>query len=383
MPANQGIPTEIAKVAPPRQFDSPQLGFTLAEVDRLIRANEARNVFGVDGGGLTAAVLDTGLNTQHVDFAGRVIAQKNFTSDNGSDPNNAKDGNGHGTNVGGIIVANGDHRGVARGANIIPLKVLSNNGSGSFAAVDQALEWVIDHRDEHSIAVVCMSLGDSSNRLSDDGLASDPIRQRIEQLRQANVAVVIASGNDFFPHQSAQGMAYPAIIRQCVSVGAVFDEFEGAFNYASGAKAFSSAPDRITPFSQRLHPTANQDCRTDIFAPGALVTSAGINGPNGESIQQGTSQAAPVVAGVILLMQHLHQGLTGRLAAVDDVVARIRESAVTINDGDDEADNVTHTNLDFLRVDAFRALDALARGLQKELLLTGQPIRAAGSQSVG
>ncbi len=368
-------PVDVKPVDPPRQFDTPQLGLTFAEVDRLIRASAARNAFGVDGSGLAAAVLDTGLNTGHVDFAGRVLAQVNFTTDHGGDRGNAKDGNGHGTNVGGIIVANGDHRGVAPGAGIVPLKVLRNDGRGSFGAVADALQWVLDHHQEHAIAAVCMSLSAGDNRTDDAGLDLDPVNNRIRSLRELRIPVVVAAGNDYFTHGSKQGMAYPAILRHAVSVGAVYDEFEGGFSYASGARAFSSGPDRITPFSQRLHESVEATCCTDVFAPGAPVTSAGIQGPRGESVQQGTSQAAPVTAGVLLLMQQLHRNLTGELARVDDLVEWMQRSAIPIQDGDDEADNVEHTDLEFRRVDALGALDAVVRALQKEMLITGEPLR--------
>lgn len=365
---------EIPPVDPPRQFDFPQLGLALTQVDRLIRANEARNLHNVSGAGHTVAVCDTGLNTAHVDFAGRVVTQRNFTADNGGDPNNAADGNGHGTNVAGIIAADGDHRGVAPGARIIPLKVLTNKGGGSFKAVADALQWVLDHRQEHGISAVCMSLSARDNRVNDDGLEKDRVKRLIRALRQHRVPVVIAAGNDYFTHGSRQGMSYPAIVRECVSVGAVYDEFEGPFSYASGARALSSGPDRITPFSQRLHETVNGDCCTDIFAPGAPVTSSGIAGPRGESVQQGTSQAAPVTVGVIVLMQELHRRLAGELPEVDALVEMLQHGSVVIRDGDDEADNVQHTNLDFRRVDALGALDAVVRSLQKTMLLTGQPL---------
>ena len=372
--SNSPPPAAIKPVEPPRQFAAPQLGLALAEVDRLIRANEARNLFQVDGSGHTAAVLDTGLNIVHVDFTGRIPTQRNFTTDNSGDPSNANDGQGHGTNVAGIIAADGDHRGVAPGASIIPLKVLSNSGGGSFAAVADALNWVLDHRGEHGISAVCMSLGAGDNRTNDAGLEEDTVNDRIAALRDQRVAVIIAAGNDYFPHGSRQGMSYPAICRHCVSVGAVYDEFEGPFSYNSGAQTSSSGPDRITPFSQRLHETVNSDCRTDIFAPGAPVTSAGIGGPRAESVQHGTSQATPVTVGVILLLQQLYKRLAGELPEVDELVDLLRRGGIAIHDGDDEADNVQHTNLVFRRVDAVGALDAAARSLQKKLFLTGQPL---------
>jgi subtilisin family serine protease len=367
MADTQNLQREIAPIEAPVQFDRTQFTPLLVEVDLFLRVSQARESFAVNGAGLTVAVLDTGLRTTHVDFAGRVLAQRNFTTDNGGNEEDASDGNGHGTNVGGIIVANGNHRGIAPGANIIPLKVLRNNGGGTFASVDKALDWVLQNRDRYNITAVCMSLGDSGNYTSDDDLANDSLRLKIQKLRQVKVAVVVAAGNDFFNHSSQQGMGYPAIIRETVSVGAVYDANEGAFEYRSGAKAFSSGPGQITPFSQRLHPSLNGRTRTDIFAPGAPVTSSGINNDRGESVQHGTSQATPVIAGVILLMQQFHLRETNTLPAVNELATWLRAGGVVIHDGDDENDNVTNTGLDFIRVDALTALDAVKRHLRKRL----------------
>ncbi len=365
MPEQQ-LPIDVTPVEPPVQFEEPLFPF-LPQVDNFLWVSQARNAFGVDGSGLTAAVLDTGLNSSHVDFQGRVLTERNYTPDNGGDPNNAADGNGHGTNVGGIIVANGDHVGIAPGANIIPIKVLSNQGGGSFAWISDALQWVIDNHEQYNISVVCMSLGDGGNYTSDD-FGSNTVQDKVRQLRSAKVAVVIAAGNDFFKHNSQEGMSFPAIIRECVSVGAVYDAAEGAFSYRSGAKAFSTRAGQITPFSQRLHSTVNYRTYTDIFAPGAPVTSSGINGIHGESTQHGTSQATPVTAGLLLLMQDFYKRSTGELPTVDDLVKWLRRGGVTIRDGDDEDDNVQHTNKSFTRADALSALDAVRRQLHKDLL---------------
>lgn len=362
MSASLSTPQAIQPVESPKQFDQPQPAPFLPEVREFLWVDQARLAFGVTGKGLTVAVLDTGLNSQHVDFAGRVPAQRNFTADNGGNPNDATDGNGHGTNVGGIIVANGDHKGIATGANIIPIKVLTNEGGGSFVSVDQALGWVLQNREQHNITVVSMSLGDSGNYTSDD-FENDPIRQKIRQLRRFRVPVVIAAGNDYFTHNSQQGMGYPAIIRECVSVGALYDAPGGGFTYGSGAKAFSRKAGQITPFSQRLHASVSRVTHTRIFAPGAPVTSSGINGPHGESVQHGTSQATPVTAGLMLLMQEFYKRKRGELPTVANLVAWLQRGGVRIHDGDDENDNVQHTKLNFVRADALSALDAVRRSL--------------------
>ena len=370
-------PTKVEKVETPKQFDQPQLSTSLVEVDNLVRAAEARGYFQVSGKGLAVAVVDTGLNTGHVDFAGRVPAQRNFTSDNGGADDDATDGDGHGTNVGGIVAAKkGDHMGIAPDVNIIPLKALGNNGKGDFNDVVKALQWVIKNQTKHLITAVCMSLSDRGNYDNDSAFAKTDIRKHIEELRAENIPVCIAAGNYFHTHESVQGMAFPGILSECVSVGAVYDEFEGQFSYPSiGASTSESGPDRITPFSQRLHETVDKKCRTDIFAPGAPVTSAGIRGPRGESVQHGTSQATPVTTGVILLMQELHLREVGHMPTVDQLVGWLRRGGVTINDGDDEADNVKNTGLDFIRLSAVGALECIRRDLVKDLSETGKALR--------
>jgi subtilisin family serine protease len=349
---------------PIQQLDEPELKMMLIESARLIHANEARQQFNVDGAGLTIAVLDTGLRVTHKDFQGRVVTSRNFTTDNGNDPNNANDGNGHGTNVGGIAVAGDIHIGIAPRGSIIPLKVLSNTGGGSNANIASALKWVIDNREQYKITVVCMSLGGSTNHTDDAQFATQDIAKYINVLRAQKVAVVIAAGNDFFRHQSKEGMSFPGIVRGCVSVGAVYDANVGKFEYQSGAVAMTTDADRITPFTQRLHEsTAPAACRTDIFAPGAPVTSSGIANDTGESIQHGTSQAAPMTAGCIMLLQQFYLRTTGDLPTVDQLENYMRTSATRLTDGDDEDDNVQNTNKQFPRVDVLAALSAVQRDI--------------------
>ncbi|MBB5911230.1 subtilisin family serine protease [Nocardia transvalensis] len=358
---------QVVPVEPPIQHDRAALP-ELIQATQLVRAAEARNTFTVDGARATVAVLDTGVRATHVDFAGRVVAQRNFTADNNGDRENASDGNGHGTNVSGIVCAGDIHTGMAPRAKLVALKVLANSGGGSFEQIRDALQWVLDNRARHGISVVSMSLGASDNRDTDADLGGDVIGALLRQLTEAGVACCVAAGNDYFAFGSAQGMSYPAIFRETLSVGAVYDADEGGFSYQSGAKAISTAADRITPFSQRLHRKVGGDCETDIFAPGAPITSSGINNDRGESIQHGTSQATPVIAGIVALLQDFCVRVTGTLPAVGEIRDWLVRSAVDIIDGDDEQDNVQHSGLRYRRVDAMAALTACAKDLARRQL---------------
>lgn len=360
-------PTKVAvRREKVKQFKGkPAGGAELAQVQPLIRSDVARARFRVTGKGLTVAVFDTGLRTSHVDFAGRVAAQKNFTNDNGGDTNNANDGDGHGTNVTGIIASDDVHQGIAPEAKVIPVKVLPDTGSGSFTMVRDGLQWVFDNRTTHNITVVNMSLGDGGNYTSDN-FVDDEVRALIQKLRGVNIPVVVAAGNDFFSHSSQQGMGYPGIFRETVSVGAVFDANEGGFTYGGGAACTSSDADQITPFSQRMHTSVNVALRTDIFAPGAPVTSSGILDDRGESIQHGTSQASPVTAGVILLLQQFCLRERGKLPTVDEVEEFLRRGAVKVRDDAGDADNVTNTDETFLRIDAVGALEAVVNQIERD-----------------
>lgn len=367
-----------APLPPVKPVPAPvQLGNLLRAQDvqaaSLIRVGEAREAYNVDGTGLTAAVIDTGIRASHRDFAGKVAAQVNYTTDNNGVDTNAADGDGHGTHVSGIIAARGTHTGMAPGARIVALKALDNSGSGDFQAIRDALDWVIENREAYRISVVNLSLGDGGNYSS---RTADSILSRIRTLRAAGVPVCAAAGNDFYGFDSVQGMGYPAIFSDTISVGAVFDAAVGQVTYGDGARAHTSAPDRICPFSQRLHESVSRANRMDILAPGAPITSAGITGDSSSATSHGTSQATPVVAGVILLMQEFYLRQKGVLPPVDRVEQWLRAGAVANLDGDNEDDNVANTGVAYPRIDAVGAMQAMETD-------TGAGYSVSGTVSLG
>jgi len=146
-----------------------------------------------------------------------------------------------------------------------------------------------------------------------------------------------------------------------LSVGAVYDSNAGGFAYGTGAIAYSTDADRLTPFSQR------HEILTTVFAPGAPITGAGPTG--GLTTYHGTSQASPHIAGIAVLAQQLAHEHLGRRLTVNEFAALLQDTTVHINDGDDENDNVTNTGLDFPRVDMLALGEAI-------LAMRGDPLVA-------
>jgi subtilisin family serine protease len=367
----------------PRQRAQSSGQVLLVQAAQFIHVPEARIEFAVTGDGQTAAVVDTGLRVTHVDFHGRVKALRNFT---GGDPMDVTDGHGHGTNVAGVIGARkarkkatdpaGEHEGVAPDARLVALKVFDNSGNGDFAHVADALEWVVKNHKAHGITAVNVSISDGLNHVSDAAFATNRLRAAVVALKKRNIPVVIAAGNEFHTHGSKQGMSYPAILRDAVSVGAFYDADVGKQEYGSGGRgavATKTAAGRLTPFSQRLHQAANglpsgalpALLRTDIFAPGAVMTSSGVDNDRGESDQQGTSQAAPMTTGVILLLQEYYRKTvkTQKLPTVQQLTEWLRAGAVAEKDDYGSDDNVANTGLEFPRLDARAALAAAHKTL--------------------
>lgn len=330
-----------------------------ATVSSLLRLNQVRSDSrfpNLDGRGSSVVVIDTGINRDHRFFgpdadnngvSDRIVYQYDF----GDNDTNAADADGHGSNVAGIVGGNDStYGGVARGVNIIALKVFTDEGAGTFAAVERALQWVVNNAGIYNVVAVNMSLGDSGNwntRGSKYGLGDE-----LAAIAAMNVPVFASAGNSFASVQSRQGVAYPASDPNVIPVGAVYDQSFGGFSYVSGAQVTSTGADRIAPFSQRT------TAFPMLFAPGAPSVGADATG-QGTSVMHGTSQASPHVAGLTALLQQAAVSALGRKLTLAELRARLTDGATTIIDGDDEQDNVTNTGASFRRVDALGSINTL------------------------
>ncbi|MGF1494914.1 MAG: S8 family serine peptidase [Microcoleaceae cyanobacterium] len=324
-----------------------------------------RNSFSdIDGSGFSVVVLDSGLDLDHPFFGGNGDGEISdrivFQFDYGEYDADASDFNGHGSNVTSIIASEDDtYTGIAPGANIIHLKVGTDEGGPSRAAVEQALQWVTQNVEEYNIASVNMSL-------SLGGSSQEPVTPReigisdeLAELAAKNVIVVSSSGNDY----PVPGVKYPSSDPNSLSVGAVWDGDNGGpfGDGISGPTDFTTGADRIVSFSQR------DPNLTDIFAPGAFITGAN---QNGETVTlEGTSQAAPHITGVAVLAQQLAMETIGRRLDLGEFRTLLQNTGVTIFDGDEngngvvdgdeEDDNVFNTQTEYKRVDVLALGEAI------------------------
>lgn len=275
----------------------------------LIRAKEAHDR-GVTGRGVTVAVLDTGVDGGHPDLKDSLAAEECFCANRdgtgccpggttrASGPAAARDDNGHGTNVAGVITASGRVAplGVAPDAMIVAVKVLDKDGvASSTTQVLSGLDYVLTQRPDVRVVNVSIATANLFPGTCDNAASfTQAFASAVSALRGRGVLVVASAGND----GNAGQIAVPACVGAVVAVGAVYDDNVGMISF--GCTDPTTAADRVTCFT-------NSSGAVDLLAPGAVITSAGVGG--GTSNYLGTSQAAPHAAGAAALLLSAKPGL--------------------------------------------------------------------------
>ena len=306
---------------------------------------------GIDGSGLTVAVIDTGVDFTHPLLSAAEVDEYDFHTNSSAVTLTDE----HGTHVAGIVGARNPSIGVAPAVGLVGLQVFTPTSGGSVLAYDSdtesALQWVYDHRAQYHIVAVNMSLG-SGNYASAAGAGGSILLDDVRRLESAGVTVVAAAGNNYGSLQTP-GSAAPAVF-STLSVGAVYETNEGRVS-GGGQTDFTTAADRIAFFSQRPN-TSNE-----LFAPGAFITSTVPGG--GLKDLAGTSMASPMVAGVVALMQDAAQTYAGRLLSTTEVRTILQQTAEVVVDGDDENTSVQTTGQSYLRVNAYGAVQYIKNDL--------------------
>jgi serine protease AprX len=276
----------------------------------------------------TIAILDTGIDGQHQDFAGgKIIAWQDFV--NGSPE--PYDDHGHGTHVASIAAGAVNAAGVggmAPAAALVGLKVLDDEGAGTASAITEGLEWCIDNRAQYGIEVINLSLGGDRS-----SAGTDLLSRTVNRAVAAGIVVCVAAGNEG-PRQRTIGS--PAAASESIAVGSVADPREGGFY--------------LDPFSSR-GPTADGRVKPDLCAPGERISAARANSRTGYARFSGTRMAAPFVAGVAALIRQANPNLT----AVE-VKTLLKETAVHFGPAGE------NNEFGAGRLDAYAALEQAAGG---------------------
>ncbi|KAJ3510822.1 hypothetical protein NLJ89_g4457 [Agrocybe chaxingu] len=238
----------------------------------------SRYVYDPSGGeGVDVYVVDTGINIQHVEFEGRASWGKTIPANDVDD-----DGNGHGTHCAGTIASR--KYGVAKKANVIAVKVLGSNGSGSMSdvvggvvwaagqakakAAAAAAEFAATGQTKHKGSVANMSLGGGKSQSLDDA---------VNKAVKTGLHFAVAAGND---NRDACNYS-PASAENAVTVGA------------------STIGDERAYFS-------NHGSCVDVFAPGLNILSTFKGSPEATATLSGTSMASPHTAGLLAYLLSIY-----------------------------------------------------------------------------
>lgn len=248
---------------------------------------------GATGKSVGIAVVDTGVAPHHdlMKPTNRIIAFKDFVNNNTA----PYDDDGHGTHVAGIIAGNGfsipEYRGIASEANIIAVKVLDGNGSGSTSDILAGIQWVIDHKDKYNIKIINLSLGTPADTIYKD----DPLAKGASAAVEKGLTVVAAAGNSGPKRGTINS---PGISPYVITVGAVDDNRTPSRNDSF-----------VADFSSR-GPTASGLAKPDVVAPGVDIMSLSYTNLKGYVSQSGTSMATPMVSGAAALLYDKNPDLT-------------------------------------------------------------------------
>ncbi len=295
---------------------------------------------GYTGTGIGVAVIDSGINDSHPDLLdstesySRVVYHQDFTGTATSNANGAQyDLYGHGTHVAGIIGGNGylsagRFTGVAPKVNLIDLRALDANGSGSDSNVIAAIQQAIALKNRYNIRIINLSLG----RGIPVSYTQDPLCQAVEAAWQSGIVVVVAAGN--YGRLSVNGsngfgtITAPGNDPFVLTVGAM--KSMDTYSRTDDQKASYSSKGPTT-YDHVVKPdlVASGNAVVSLAAPGATLEAAyptefvvGTDGNNDYFKLSGTSMATPAVSGAVALMLQQNSSLTP-----DQVKARLMKTA--------------------------------------------------------
>lgn len=339
---------------------------------------------GNTGQGVVIAVVDSGVNYNHLDLADHLWdggeAFPHHGYDIVNDDDDPMDDKGHGTHCAGTVCGNGTAgslTGIAPDAILMCIKSIREDGFGGAVNIAGGMEWAV----EHGCDAISMSLGMVNAEVTDKEL----LRRTCEALLDAGVLALVCAGNEghiqFYspipnnvrvpascppPYLDPDQLANPGGLSCVMAIGAVDDNDEAAHFTSQGPVTWQD-----NEFGDYRYDPGIGLIRPDVCAPGVNIKSLDYNNINGYTELSGTSQATPCVAGIVALMLSKNPELTPA-----QICQILEETSVKLTP---TKSNITGVG----RVDALAAVNAVSVwGVKEESFIVTPDILDGSIQRV-
>jgi len=257
------------------------------------------------GEGVDVCIVDTGFELNHPDLEGFEVSGWIDVVQGKSNP---YDDNGHGTNMAGILVADGWINGVAKNVNLYVAKSLMANGSGYQEDVVAGIDWCINQ----NVNIISLSLGGGQELFPFLGSSGRTIEDSVNDATARGIFVIAAAGND--GDDDDGDVASPGSERRVICVGGVTPNGSPWVKSSIGDNGFRDT----WPFVPRNDP----DKKPELVAPAVEVPVLNTQGT--WSSASGTSAATVYVTGALALLLEAHpelasNGTDGDVSTIDQV----------------------------------------------------------------
>ena len=344
--------------------ETPRVASASREITPNITQVNADQVWalGYTGAGVVVAVVDSGVNYDHLDLADHLwdggAEFPHHGYDIVNDDDDPMDDKGHGTHVAGIVCGDGtsgSQTGVAPDATLMCVKTTAADGFGGAVNIAGGMEWAV----EHGCDLINLSQGMAGAEIADKEI----FRRTCTAILDAGIVALVCAGNEgnaFLqlaypipnnvrvpascppPYLDPDQLANPGPLSCVVAVGAV--------NYNDAAADFTSQGPvtwQDTEFGDYAYNPGIGLIRPDVCAPGVNIKSLDYNNTSGYTTMDGTSQATPCVAGIVALMLQKNPELTPA-----QICQILEETSVKLTPN---KSNITGVG----RVDALAAINAV------------------------